>query len=150
MSFVSFKTTEAETNTISSIVYRAERMTQVKDRMRLTMDITACHVNGTALDLGKLLAFQDFDFMHDVSGISANIDRGTGHLANCFLPRSAMGNPFRASGGGFWGTVEDRLHMAKGFGAVQCRAALELPDLQKTVRTAIERRLRKFERGGLK
>jgi len=39
----------------------------------------------------------------------------------------------------------DRLDTVKRFDAAQCRAALTLPDLQKTVRTAVERRLRKLE-----
>ena len=36
----------------------------------------------------------------------------------------------------------DRLTEVKDFNAAQCRAALKLPDLQGTVRQAIERRLR--------
>ena len=36
----------------------------------------------------------------------------------------------------------DRVEAVKDFDASQCRAALRLPDLQATVRQAIERRLR--------
>jgi hypothetical protein len=64
---------------------------------------------------------------------------------------SAQGdNPFACS----WapgcqdGTVEDRLHRVKGFTAPQCEAALKRDDLQKTVRLAVERRLRKLTRKG--
>jgi hypothetical protein len=35
--------------------------------------------------------------------------------------------------------------MVKKFDASQCRAALKLPDLQATVRQAIERRLKKVK-----
>ena len=38
--------------------------------------------------------------------------------------------------------AEDRIGRVKGFDADQCRAALDVPGLQKTVRTAVERRLR--------
>lgn len=38
--------------------------------------------------------------------------------------------------------VADRIADVKQFDAAQCRAALELPDLQATVRQAIERQLR--------
>lgn len=38
-----------------------------------------------------------------------------------------------------------RCRVVADFTAEQCHAALKLPDLQKTVRTAIERRLRKLE-----
>lgn len=41
----------------------------------------------------------------------------------------------------------DRIARAKTFDADQCRAALTLPDLQKTVIEAIERRLRALTRG---
>lgn len=41
---------------------------------------------------------------------------------------------------------QDRILCVKGFDADQCRAALALPDLQKTVRSAIERRLRALAR----
>lgn len=59
---------------------------------------------------------------------------------------AVLENPFRAATGGVWCTVEDRLHIARHFDASLCRAALALPDLQKTVRRAIELRLRKLER----
>ena len=55
------------------------------------MDVTACHANGTKLDLEKLLNFPDFDFLHDVAGIRNCIDRETGKLTKCFLPRCARG-----------------------------------------------------------
>ena len=41
-------------------------------------------------------------------------------------------------------TVDDRLDMVKKFNVAQCRAALKLPYIQKTVRKALERRLRKL------
>lgn len=39
-----------------------------------------------------------------------------------------------------------RLLRVQRFTAEQCQAALELDDLQKSVRTAIERRIRKLQR----
>lgn len=41
----------------------------------------------------------------------------------------------------------DRMELVKKFDASQCRAALKLPDLQATVRQAIERRLKRLEAG---
>lgn len=54
-----------------------------------TMDITACHLNGCPLKLRELLKAEDFNFMHDIAGISAHIDRRTGKLLNHFIPRYA-------------------------------------------------------------
>lgn len=43
-------------------------------------------------------------------------------------------------------TATDRLSRVGGFDLSQCRAALALPDLQTSVRTALERRVRKLEK----
>lgn len=42
--------------------------------------------------------------------------------------------------------ADDRVRMLARFDADQCAAALALPDLQATVRTALERRARKLSR----
>lgn len=41
------------------------------------------------LDLERLAGFPDFDFAHDVYGIMRHMDRTTGKLGGCFLPRCA-------------------------------------------------------------
>lgn len=58
-------------------------------RRYLTMDVTACHANGCPLKLRDLLGADDLDFVHDVFGIRNHINRSTGQLENCFLPRYA-------------------------------------------------------------
>ena len=61
-------------------------------------------------------------------------------------------NPFTSPITGFYGrpleetSAEGRVRMAAGFNRADCDAALKLPDLQKTVRTAVERRLRQLKR----
>lgn len=60
------------------------------DKLTASMDIAACHLNGCELDLNKLLAAPDADFGHDVFGIRRHINRRTGQLGDCFLPRCAM------------------------------------------------------------
>lgn len=42
--------------------------------------------------------------------------------------------------------VSSRLRRVQTFSLAQCRRALSLPGLQKTVRTAVERRIRKLEK----
>lgn len=51
------------------------------------MDLVACHGSGCPLDLDRLLEASDFDLAHDVAGITRHIDRETGELRDCFLPR---------------------------------------------------------------
>ncbi len=57
-------------------------------------------------------------------------------------------NPFltRQYGDRWVGATDatDRVRMVTSFTAEQCAAALQVPDLQKTVKAAIERRQRKL------
>lgn len=61
-------------------------------------------------------------------------------------------NPFLTNIVGFDGErieergADDRVRMIESFNIPQCEAALRLPDIQKTVRRALERRLRKLNR----
>lgn len=68
----------------ASILY-----TTASDQSTAVMDIDACHSNGCSLQLDKLLNADDANFAHDVFGIRRFIDRTTGKLDGCFLPRSA-------------------------------------------------------------
>lgn len=54
------------------------------DHTTLMMDLEAV---ADELDLDKLEKFDTLNFNHDVSGIRHNINRETGELENCFLPR---------------------------------------------------------------
>lgn len=90
---VSFDVTEQEAGLIALVVDRIEtlhkREAMTFDRLHWHMDITACHANGCPLKLHDLLVGSEFDFTHDVFGISRHLDRKTGKLQNCFLPRYA-------------------------------------------------------------
>lgn len=81
---VSFKVTREEDRLISAIAKRAQPK---GDRTDLLMDLTACHANGCRLRLKDLLAADEFNFWHDISGIQNCIDRETGRLTSRFLPR---------------------------------------------------------------
>jgi hypothetical protein len=91
MSLVSFDATKEEYATIGLIAERAHELAASAGfdypTMDAEMDVTATHANGCPLDLGRLLAFDDANFGHDVFGIRRFIDRSTGELTHCFLPR---------------------------------------------------------------
>jgi hypothetical protein len=84
-----FTASRVETALIFKIIERFERITdKPADRLSLSMDLDACHSNGCSLDLIALLfSASDFDLVHDVCGIQRHIDRETGKLGDCFLPR---------------------------------------------------------------
>ncbi len=86
---ISFAVSYSDAGLIGSIVSRVARMNIGKriDQVGLMMDLTACHANGNPLRLSELLVADDFNFTHDVYGIQRHINRDTGKLENCFVPR---------------------------------------------------------------
>lgn len=93
---LSFKTNKAEFSLIQEIAERAVTKAFELDprsgrinKFELVMDITACHANGCPLQLDALLSADDFNFIHDVFGIRRHLNRDTGELGSCFLPRFA-------------------------------------------------------------
>lgn len=59
-------------------------------------------------------------------------------------------NPFKAAVHDgvqtYYGTADDRVRMVAMFDRAQCEAALQLPQLQKTVTTAVQQRLRYLDK----
>lgn len=90
---INWQTSKQDMKLITRIAQRAVVMAEDRDIFYpfqdCDMDITACHMNGNALDLKKLIDFDDFNFSHDVFGIRRYIDRETGELKDCFSPRCA-------------------------------------------------------------
>lgn len=58
------------------------------DRTTLWMDLLAAH-NQYPLDLEALAEADPENFAHDIAGIVGHIDRRTGKLTDCFVPRYA-------------------------------------------------------------
>lgn len=91
---INFELKDGEFDIIIEISKRAVKVANgIKceyDLMTAQMDITATHANGCKLDLDKLLNADNFNFNHDVFGIRSNINRDTGKLLNCFLPRCSI------------------------------------------------------------
>ena len=84
------KLQKTDMEVIDRICIRALKTYPNINKMTLHMDLTAAHVSGECpLDLLKLEAFDDLDFWHDIVGIWGNLDRKTGELMNCFIPRCA-------------------------------------------------------------
>lgn len=84
---ISFKCTKKEASAIDRIVARAQQLDKGLDRKSTVMDLVATNANGCPLDFELLESFDDFNFMHDVFGIKRHIDRITGKMGDCFLPR---------------------------------------------------------------
>jgi hypothetical protein len=61
-------------------------------KLDIMMDLEAIHCNGNPLKLQELLEAKKFDFNHDMIGIIDHINRKTGKLQDCFVPRYSMPN----------------------------------------------------------
>lgn len=91
MKKVIFDVSTTDAKLIGKIIDRIRReAVRPIDGLEYSMDITACHANGTPLKLQKLLNAKRADFLHDVSGINRHIDRDTGKLPATFRPRYAI------------------------------------------------------------
>lgn len=84
--------TVEERKTVLAIVDRAVRLYAAHDveidALSLDMDLCATHYT-CPLRLADLLAADEFNFVHDISGIMRHLNRQTGELGGCFLPRFA-------------------------------------------------------------
>jgi hypothetical protein len=84
--------TRREGNLISEIVDRAEKLArrfkQPTVRASIVLDLVMAH-RMQPLDLELLLAADDANFAHDVFGIMRHIDRNSGAMRDCFVPRFA-------------------------------------------------------------
>lgn len=74
---------------VSKIVKRTLKLIPGIDRHGLQMDIEACHITNP-MKLSEWLKADDNNFLHDIYGITANINRENGNLENCFWPRFAQ------------------------------------------------------------
>lgn len=82
--------TREEKLTVFDIVKRADNDGILAvSRLTLSMDIENVHKE-TPLKLKELLHADTENFTHDIVGIQNNINRETGKLENCFLPRYAQ------------------------------------------------------------
>lgn len=88
-------TTRQDFETMSVIANRALVLYAVVGRGRIRdkkldvmMDIEHAH-DDTPLDLEKFANFDDGNFAHDMLGIRRHMNRQTGELEDCFLPRCA-------------------------------------------------------------
>ncbi|NTV02442.1 MAG: hypothetical protein HGB04_06605 [Chlorobiaceae bacterium] len=88
---MNWETTTQEFYLIGKIVDRVSGLLKGNPSIRMTlgMDLIACHANGCGLDLERLSEAQDMDLLHDALGIARHINRKTGELQDCFLPRFA-------------------------------------------------------------
>jgi len=82
--------TDAERALVEQIAARAvsDPGSPYPDQGTALMDLAAVHAH-TPLRLQELAEADDFNFWHDMGGIAYHLDRTTGKLGGCFLPRFA-------------------------------------------------------------
>jgi len=88
---INWDSTKKETELITKIAKRATKEAKKLGIdypvMDASMDVAAIHLNDCKLRLKELLDTDVSNFLHDIFGIRRFIDRKTGTLTDCFLPR---------------------------------------------------------------
>lgn len=90
------KVTDEELLQIEQIADRATKIRPELDHTEVMMDIMAVHTSDCPLQLKEMTdaaIVDDFNFMHDIYGIAAHLNRETLKLERCFLPRCNASNP---------------------------------------------------------
>lgn len=81
----------AAMDTIGKIADRAVNLYATHEvrieRINVLMDLMAVHFDVQKLRLDDLLTADDFNFMHDISGINHHLDRDNYRLMDHFSPR---------------------------------------------------------------
>jgi hypothetical protein len=90
------KTAKEENDLILRIAQRANELTLRFGKeyeypvFDAYLDIHMVHTGGCPLDLAALLVTDDGNFGHDVFGMNRHLDRVTGKLIHCFVPRFSL------------------------------------------------------------
>lgn len=84
------KITKADEDLILQIADRIVKISRVHDidyeKLDVVMDLSAAHIK-CPLKLQQMLESDDGTLSHDAFGIRRHLNRQTGELMNCFLPR---------------------------------------------------------------
>ena len=84
------KKRKEESKLIMAIVERAWKSNMLyKEKIDMIMDISKVHENNP-MKLQEWLEADDWNFTHDIVGIATFLDRETGKLMDCFLPRYSI------------------------------------------------------------
>jgi hypothetical protein len=97
MNYINYaKISPYETALIGQIVDRVLELADARGQKlgvfsctELEMDLCAAHLD-TPMELHRLLSSAAHDLLHDVLGIHKHLNRKTGKLEDCFLPRCAL------------------------------------------------------------
>lgn len=88
---VCFTVPKAERKDFRSVLKRARQLFRARkvpvDMTTLEMDLAATHNHICRLDFARRAAADDFNFLHDLFGITDCIDRELVAFVNHFLPR---------------------------------------------------------------
>lgn len=82
------KLTPEDSKRIGNIVSRFSKY--IAHPTSTSMDLIACHTHANPLDLAAMEKGDEFDVMHDIAGIARHLNRGTGELGGCFIPRFTL------------------------------------------------------------
>ena len=87
--------TKEEYKQVAQIAERAVKLYcnagEEREPIDIQMDLECCNET-IPLDFNKLECINNFNLMHDISGIGRHLNRETRQIEDCFLPRCAIGD----------------------------------------------------------
>ena len=87
---INWECTREDLDLIQKIAERSMQYFPTTDKLYLLMNVQATHCNGCKLRLNELLHAEEFDFIHDLTGICRFLNQKTGKLEYEFIPRFAL------------------------------------------------------------
>lgn len=72
------------------VAKRATTLIPGTDRQSVLMDLAVVHNHHYKLDFTAMAGADDFNLAHDIAGIAYHLNRSTGILRDCFVPRFAV------------------------------------------------------------
>jgi hypothetical protein len=73
-----------------SLLKAFSKVEEARFHREVLMDVWIVHANGCPLRLQELLDAEPYEFAHDVFEMRERLDRVTGQLTGCFVPRFSV------------------------------------------------------------
>ena len=90
MSELNFDLDPMDRKYVTEIAQRAAKIIPGTDVLNCVMDLSVVHNHAFKLDFERMLSADDYNLAHDIAGIAYHLNRTTGKLRDCFVPRFAV------------------------------------------------------------
>ena len=90
MSELNFDLEPTDRKHATEIAQRAAKLLPGLDVLSTVMDLSAVHNHAFKLNFELMAKADNHNLVHDIAGIKRHLNRETGKLGDCFIPRYAI------------------------------------------------------------